>query len=273
MKTAITARFCCSRPLINLFQKTLMFTTLIPQYLNELVESKVRDFASPQSFHAVKVQRFKDNLIKLLTEFACELPVKIFTLVTNFLIEACKLPNTLPPTIRTFDFTTQCFIERPKFVQGLFQGLRVLYLFTRAKCQVCVFHAEICPNAFTCCRQRSKICIGCCQTKIVVTTTITLYRNLANRPMPLTVLMKSVGYPIKLPFTCFRIPFTKCQCNTIVFQRPTSGAGICNRFELMLPFNFRSATKFFQNQYASVLAAPLDLATNANAGASSVLTP
>ena len=253
MKTASTTRFCCRSPLINLFQKTLMFTALIPQYLNELVERKVGDFTSPQTFHTFKVQRLNDNPIKLLTEFACQLPVKIFTLITNFLIEACDLSDTPPPTVRTFDFTTQCFVERPKFVQGLFQGLRVLYLLTRVKCQVCVFHAEVCPNAFTCCRQRFKIFIGRCKTKPIVPATITLYRNLANPPMPLTVFMKCVGDPIKLPFTCFRIPFTKSQRKPIVLQRPTRRTRVSDRFELMSFFDFRSATKFLKKTIISFI--------------------
>ena len=61
-----------------------MFLTLIFQYLNKLVEAKVRDFTSPQAFHTVKVQGFKDNGIKPLTQFACQLPMKIFTLVADF---------------------------------------------------------------------------------------------------------------------------------------------------------------------------------------------
>ena len=39
------------------------------QYLNKLVEGKVRDFASPEPFHAIKVQRFNGDGIKPLTEF------------------------------------------------------------------------------------------------------------------------------------------------------------------------------------------------------------
>ena len=135
MKTTITTRFSCSSPLIDLFEKTLMFATLILQYLNELVEGKVRNFTSPQPFHAIKVQGFKDNRIKLLAKFAGELPMKVFALVSDFLIEACKLSHTPPPTVRTFLFTAQCFIERPKFVQVRFQRLWVLYLLTRGKCQ------------------------------------------------------------------------------------------------------------------------------------------
>ena len=163
-----------------------MFTALIPQYLNELVERKVGDFTSPQTFHTIKVQRFKDNRIKLLTKFRGKLPVKVFALVRNLTVKTSDLSDTTPPAVRTFLFAAQCFVERPKFVQGVFQRLWVLYLFTRAKGQVCVFHAEVCPNAFTCCRQRFEIFIGCCKTKPIVSATITLYRNLANPPMPLT---------------------------------------------------------------------------------------
>ena len=253
MKTTMTARFCCRSPLINLFEKTLMFTTLIPQYLNKLVECKVGDFTPPQSFHTVKVQRFNDNRIKLLTKLACQLPAKIFALIRNLTVQPCDLSDTTPPAVRTFDFTTQCFVERPKFVQGLFQGLAVLYLLTRAKCQVCVFHAEICPNAFTCCRQRSKIFIGCCKTKPIVPATITLYRNLTKSPMPLTVLMKGVRYPIKLPFACFRIPFTKGYRKPIVFQRPTCRTRVSDRFKFMSLFNLWSTTEFLEKTIISFI--------------------
>ena len=70
MNPTITTRFRCSSPSTDLFQKTLMFAALILQYLNELVERKVRDFTSPEAFHAVKVQGFNGNRIKLLTKFA-----------------------------------------------------------------------------------------------------------------------------------------------------------------------------------------------------------
>ena len=140
MKTTITTRFRRSCPLTDLNQLTLMFLTFIPQYLNKLVESKVGDFTSAQAFHAVKVQGFKDNRIKLFTEFTRQLPLKVFTLVADFTIEARDLPHALPPAVRTFDLTTQCLVERPKFVQGVFQGLWVLYLLTRAWKYTCTCH-------------------------------------------------------------------------------------------------------------------------------------
>ena len=142
-----------------------MFLTLILQYLNELVKSKVRYFSAPKSFHTVKVQGFNRDRIKPFTEIGGKFPMKVFALIRNFSIKSCELPNTTPPTVRTFFFTDQCLVESTKFHQGLFQGLRVLYFLTRAKGQVSVFHTEfdlgidqihslyyiVRPNALTCC--------------------------------------------------------------------------------------------------------------------------
>ena len=97
-----------------------MFLTLILQYLYKLIEGKVRDLTPPKSFHAIKVQGFNRNRIKLLTEFARELPLKVFALVRDFPIEACDLSHTPLPPIRTFLFATQCFVKTAKFIQGLF---------------------------------------------------------------------------------------------------------------------------------------------------------
>ena len=123
MKTAITTRFCCSCPLSDFFKMTLMFLTLICQYLNKLVETEVRDFTTPEAFHAVKVQRLKENPIKLRTKFRGELPMKVFALIRDFLIKACDCSDTPPPAIRTFDFTRKFFVERLKFLQVRFQRL------------------------------------------------------------------------------------------------------------------------------------------------------
>ena len=253
MIATIRARFCCSCPLTDLFEMTLMFITLICQYLNKLIESEVGDFPSPQAFHAVKVQRLKKNSIKLFTKFRGELPMKVFALVTNFSIEACDCSDTPPPAVRTFNFTRKFFVERPKFVQGVFQGLWVLDFLTRAKCQICVFHSEVCPNAFTCCRQRFEICIGRCDTKPVSTASVSFDCNGVDSAMPLTVFMKRIRHFIKLPLTCFRIPFTKRQRDTIVFQRPPRFSGVGDRFKLVSRFNFRSATKLLEKSVISLM--------------------
>ena len=65
-----------------------MFLTLISQYLNKLIESKVRDFASPEAFHTVKVQRLRDDSPKPLAQIVREFPMPIFALVRDFSIEA-----------------------------------------------------------------------------------------------------------------------------------------------------------------------------------------
>ena len=168
MKPAIATRLCRSSPLTDLEQFTPMFLTLILQNLNKLSEGKVRDFTSPKAFHTVKVQGFNGNRIKLLTEFGGELPLKIFALVRDFPIQTCELSDTPPPPVRTFLFTTQCLVERPKLLQVRFQRLGVLFFLTRAQRQICVFHTGfglgidqihslyyiVCPNALTCCRQK-----------------------------------------------------------------------------------------------------------------------
>ncbi len=175
MKTAVATRFGCSHPLTNLTQLTLMFLTLILQYLNKLIEGEVGNLASPKSFHTRKVQGFNSDGVESLTKFRSKLPLKVFALVSDFPIETCDVSHTPPPAMRTFLFTTQVFVETPKFLQVRFQRLWVLLLLTRAQCQIRVFHAGfglgidqihslyyiVCPNALTCCRQRSKICVGC----------------------------------------------------------------------------------------------------------------
>ena len=154
MKTAIATRFRCRCPLSDLFQKTLMFATFGLQYLNKLVEGEVRDFAPPEPFHAIKVQRFNGDGIKPLTEFRRKLPMEILALIRNLTVKPGEVSDTPPPPVRTFLFAAQLFVESAKFVQGMFQRLRVLFLFTRAQGQVSLFHAEVCPNALTCCGRR-----------------------------------------------------------------------------------------------------------------------
>ena len=253
-----------------------MFLTLILQYLNKLVEPKVGDFPSPQTFHTVKVQGLKRNGIKLLTKFVGELPLKVCALITNPSIETCELPHTPPPTPRTFDLTRKFFVERPKFVQGSCQGLWVLYLLTRAKCQVSVFHAEVCPNALTCCWQGSKICVGRCYAKPIITAVITLNRDTFKRAMPLAVFMKCIWHFIKSPLTI--IPLTKCECDTVISQFIPS-LFKSHRLKLMARFDMGFTPKFIKEtfdthyQYVPTLLESLDLATTANVGVCYVSNP
>ena len=243
MKTAVATRFRCRRPLTDLTQLTLMFLTLILQYFNKLVEGEIGDFPSPQAFHPRKVQGFNGNGVEPLTKFRGELPMKVFTLVANPSIEACDFSHTPPPTVRTFLFTGQFFVETPKFLQVRFQRLGVLFLLTRAQCQICVFHTEVCPNALTCCRQRFCFYKVCNYVKPIITTSVTFYCDTTDVSIELTVLVERIRNFIISPLPS--IPFTTGNRHTIVIQRPTrlfEGEG----FKLMPFFDLRSTAKFLE---------------------------
>ena len=251
MIPTIATRFGCSHPLSDLFEMTLMFTTLIFHYLNKLVEGKVRDFASPKAFHTVNVQGFTSNRLKLFTKIGRKFPMKIFALIGNFTVKSCDLSNSTSPAVRTFLFTAKCFVEITKFGQGLLQRLWVLDFLTRAKCQVSVFHTKVCPNALTCCRQRFGICEVRCDAKPIDTAIITLDCNVTDCPMPLTVFVKRIWHFIKSPLTLILIPFAECEGNTILFYLPTRLTRESNRFEFMTRFDMRSATEFIEKSLVS----------------------
>ena len=253
MKSAIGTRFRCRRPLIDLEQLTSMFLTLILQYLNKLVERKVRDLTSPQAFHTVKAQGFNSDCVELLTEFRGELPMKVFALVANPSVETCKLPYTSPPVIRTFLFSRKTFVERSKFVQGVSQGLWVLFLLTRAECQVCVFHTEVCPNALTCCRQKFGFYKVCEYVEPIITTSVTLDGDMTNVSIKLTVFMECIRDFIISPFTV--IPFTKGKGDTIPSQRPTRLLKH-KRFKFMTGFPFRLTPKFLEKSHIRCINTP-----------------
>ena len=243
MKSAVATRFRCRSPLTDLEQLTPMFDTLILQYLNKLVERKIGDFTTPQAFHTLKVQGFNGNRIKLLTEFGSKLPMKIFALIADFPIQACELSHTPPPPVRTFFFTTQGFVERPKFVQVRFQRLWMLFLLTRAERQICVFHAEVCPNTLTRRWQRFRFYKVGDYIQPIVTTGISFDRDTTDVSIELTVLMERISNFILSPFTV--IPFPEIEGEAIVFEKPTrlfEGEGL----ELMAFLDLRSTPEFLE---------------------------
>ena len=218
-----------------------MFLTLIFQYLNKLVESKVGDFASPQAFHSVKVQGFNRNRIKLLTKVACQLPLKVFALVADFPIQTCELSHTPPPAVRTSNLSGKAFVERPKFVQGAFQRLGVVFLFTRAECQVRVFHAEVgFPNTLTRCWQRFRFYKVGYDIKPIITASVAFYRDTTDSPIEIAVFTERISDFVMSPFTLF--PLSEIESEAIVFQRPTR---LFQRegFKLMPFLDFRSTPK------------------------------
>ena len=126
-----------------------MFETLISQYLNKLIESKVGDFSTPEAFHAVKVERLGDDKVEPLTQVSCRFVVPIFALVGDFAVKPYQCSDGTPPVTRTFLLATDAFVEFSEFVQDMFQGLRMLNLLAVAESQIGL-HPEVYPYAFTC---------------------------------------------------------------------------------------------------------------------------
>ena len=133
METTIATRFCCRCPLSNLKEITLMFSTLILQYLNKLVKGEVRDFTSPEAFHTLKVQRLGNDRVKPFAQVGSNLVVPVLALVGDMLIQPRKVSDSTPPVIRTFDLSADSFVEGAKFFQGVFEKLWRLFLFAVLK--------------------------------------------------------------------------------------------------------------------------------------------
>ena len=150
MMSAIRTRLRCGSPLSNLNKLTIMFDTLELQNLNKLIKSEIGDFASPEAFHRIKVQRLGSNKVEPLTQVGRRFVVPISALVSDLTIKPCQFPDGTPPIIRvSFDLSTDSFVEFAELVQGVFQGLRMVEFLTRIQSQIGL-HAEVYPYAFTC---------------------------------------------------------------------------------------------------------------------------
>ena len=98
-----------------------MFQTLEPKNLNKLPKGKIGDFASPEAFHAIKVQRLGRDKVKSSAKVCGKFEVPIFALVRDMPEQTENLTETPPPIAGASNFTRKAFVEFSKFVQGLFQ--------------------------------------------------------------------------------------------------------------------------------------------------------
>ena len=208
------ARFRRRNPLPNLKELTLMFDTLILQYLNKLVKSKVRDFTSPEAFHSLKVQCLGDNVVKLTTQVSGAFVVPISALIRDFHVKPCELTDSTPPIARPFLLATHGFIEFSEFVQGLFQGLWMLNLLTGAQCQI-GFHAKVYPYAFTCSGQHFWGGVICHNIEPIRAGSVPTDLDITDIAMPLTMLMeREVDFLILVELFRNRIPHSKRDTDT-----------------------------------------------------------
>ena len=67
-------------PLVNAFHTLATFLCLPFEFLHESVEPYIGYFPTPEAFHTIKVQRFKEQHIKTTHKFKCEFPMVVFTL-------------------------------------------------------------------------------------------------------------------------------------------------------------------------------------------------
>ena len=187
--SAIRTRFCGRCPLSDLNKLTLMFSTLILQYLNKLVKGEVRDFTSPEAFHTLKVQRLGNDRIKPFAQVSSNLVVPVLALVADMPIQPRKVSDTPPPIVRTFDLSADSFVEGAKFFQGVFEKFWRVFLFAVAKGQVGL-HTKIYSYALTCSRTGLGSGGICNHVKPIGANTITKDLDKANFTLVVAVLMK-----------------------------------------------------------------------------------
>ncbi len=194
-----------------------MFDALEPQNLNELVKGEIRDFASPQAFHTLKVQRLGNDGIKPFAQVGSNLVVPVLALVGDMPIQPRKSSDTPPPIVRTFDLSTNSFVECAKFFQGVFQKLWRLFLFAVTKSQV-GFHTEVYSYALTCSRIGFRCGSVCNNIEPIGSNRITKYLNIANFTIPIAVLVERE--PTFIEFQGFGrlIPRLERKSNTTFFK-------------------------------------------------------
>lgn len=162
-----------------------MFSTLEFQQLNELIKSKVADFASPYSFHAVNVECFKAQRIKAFAKFCGKFPLPVEALFCDFTVLSREVPDSTIPVSRTFDFTRNTFVECAKFAQGFFQELR-RHNFITIRSREKGFQSEIKASTFTCLDKWFR-CVGVITRKAypIIATPVTLDSDCFNITCPL----------------------------------------------------------------------------------------
>ena len=196
---------------------TIMLETLVCQNLNKLSERKIRDFATPETFHTRKVQRLRSDKVKPSAQVSSKFEMPISALVRDMSAEACDFSDSTPPIVRTFHFTRKTFVEGAKLVQGLFQELGRLYFLARVERQIGV-HTEIYPYALTCSKIGFDSGIICNDIEIVCADSITKDLDIPNMSLPTAMLMKRKPAFVKLQGLRGGIPRFKRETDTTLLQ-------------------------------------------------------
>ena len=217
-----------------------MFETFELQYLNKLVESKIGDFASPEAFHCLKVQRLGGDKVKPLTQVSRTFVVPISALVGDFAIESCEFTDGTPPIVRTFLLSTDSFVEFAELVQGVFQGLRMVEFLTVAECQIGL-HSEVYAHAFTCGAHNFFGYIICYNIEIECSDSIPTDLDILDVSLRVAMVMiQDEAFVVFVELLGFRIPLPKRNANTPFFKQVAClklrGAILFPLFELRRPY-------------------------------------
>ena len=189
-----------------------MFETLELQYLNELSEGEVRDFASPEAFHTVKVEGLSGDTVKPSAKVSGKFPMPVSALVGNFTVKSGKFSDGTPPIARTFLLATHSFIECSEFIQGLLQGLRMLYLLTGVQRQIGL-ESEVYSYTFTCSGQNFFAGVICNNGQPIRSNTVAKDLDIANVPLPIAVVVIQDIATLKHKRLFDGIPFLEGQAN------------------------------------------------------------
>ena len=195
-----------------------MFETLERQYINKLVKSKVRDFASPKTFHCVKVECLGHDGIKPSAEVSRTFVVPVLALIGNRGVKPCELTDGTPIVVRAFDLSADGFVEFAELVQGVFQGLWMLDFLACIECQIRL-HPEVYPYTFTCSGQNLLERAICDNIQPILTSSIPADLDIPDVPFPIAVMVIQdiTLFENKLLFHC--IPFFERQANCAFWDR------------------------------------------------------
>ena len=250
VKTTSRTRFRCRCPLTHLTEFTLMFETLVCQNLNKTPEGKIRDFATPETFHTRKVQRLGRDTVKSSAEGCSKFEMPISALVGDMPIKSCELTDSTPPIARPVHFTRKTFAEFSELIQGVFQELWRLYFLTGAECQVSV-HTEIYPYALTCSKIEFDCGVVCNNIEPIGANRVTKDLDIANISFPIAGVMKRKPAFIELQRLRSLVPFFERKANTTIFK-------FVSRLKLrrtitVFAFELRQSTKFIKKAFDGIV--------------------
>ena len=195
-----------------------MFETFELQYLNKLVKGKVRDFAPPETFHCVKIQRLGDNRIKPPTQVGRAFIMPISALVGDLAVKPCELADSTPPVTRTLLLSGYGLVECSEFIQGLLQRLRMLNLLAITECQIGV-HTEVYPYAFTCSGHNFFGSVICHDVKVERSNAVATDLDILDVPLRVAMLVEQeVTFIVFIELLGFRIPYSKRDADTPCFK-------------------------------------------------------